>query len=215
MVVFSLTRWSSLIPTGFLVSRRTLDTHGSWIVSCTGLLPCIEQLSNCLPLQFSFPSWVLHPEHITIFGLGSSDFARHYFRNRYYFLFLRVIRCFSSPGSPYYTIDSCNNNITLLMLSSLIRKSTDHGIFASPRSLSQLVTSFFGAMYQGIHLYALRSLIFRCFRIRRIDLILNFVFTRLISEVNCFLRFIRINLSFSLISSLSNLPCTLILKYFL
>ena len=56
------------------------------------------------------------------------------------------------------------------MLSSLIRKSTDHGIFASPRSLSQLVTSFFGAMYQGIHLYALRSLIFRCFRIRRIDL---------------------------------------------
>ena len=26
MVVFSLTRWSSLIPTGFLVSRRTLDT---------------------------------------------------------------------------------------------------------------------------------------------------------------------------------------------
>ena len=87
-----------------------------------------------------------------------------------YFLFLRVIRCFSSPGSPYYTMDSCNNNITLLMLSSLIRKSTDHGIFASPRSLSQLVTSFFGAMYQGIHLYALRSLIFRCFRIRRIDL---------------------------------------------
>ena len=26
MVVFSLTRWSSHIPTGFLVSRRTLDT---------------------------------------------------------------------------------------------------------------------------------------------------------------------------------------------
>ena len=29
MVVFSLTRWSSLIPTGFLVSRRTLDTPSS------------------------------------------------------------------------------------------------------------------------------------------------------------------------------------------
>ena len=33
-------------------------------------------------------------------GLGSCAFARHYLRNRCYFLFLRVLRCFSSPGSP-------------------------------------------------------------------------------------------------------------------
>ena len=33
-------------------------------------------------------------------GLGSCAFARHYLRNRFYFLFLRVLRCFSSPGSP-------------------------------------------------------------------------------------------------------------------
>ena len=32
-------------------------------------------------------------------GLGSCAFARHYLRNRFYFLFLRVLRCFSSPGS--------------------------------------------------------------------------------------------------------------------
>ena len=31
-------------------------------------------------------------------GLGSSAFARHYLRNHCYFLFLRVLRCFSSPG---------------------------------------------------------------------------------------------------------------------
>ena len=30
-------------------------------------------------------------------GLGSSPFARHYLGNHYYFLFLRVLRCFSSP----------------------------------------------------------------------------------------------------------------------
>ena len=71
-----------------------------------------------------------------------------------YFLFLRVIRCFSSPGSPHYTMDSCNDNATLLALCSHIRISTDQGLFAAPRSFSQLVTSFFGAMYQGI----LRSL---------------------------------------------------------
>ena len=32
-------------------------------------------------------------------GLGSSAFARHYLRNHCCFLFLRVLRCFSSPGS--------------------------------------------------------------------------------------------------------------------
>ncbi len=34
-------------------------------------------------------------------GLGSSPFARHYLGNHYYFLFLRVLRCFSSPRSPH------------------------------------------------------------------------------------------------------------------
>ena len=33
-------------------------------------------------------------------GLGYSHFARHYSGNHYCFLFLRVIRCFSSPGLP-------------------------------------------------------------------------------------------------------------------
>jgi hypothetical protein len=34
-------------------------------------------------------------------GLGSSPFARHYLGNHYCFLFLRVLRCFSSPGWLY------------------------------------------------------------------------------------------------------------------
>ena len=78
----------------------------------------------------------------------------------FYFLFLRVIRCFSSPGSLHYAIYSRNDTIILLMVSSLIRISTDQRLFATTRSFSQLVTSFFGAMYQGILLYALCSLIF-------------------------------------------------------
>ena len=67
-----------------------------------------------------------------------------------YFLFLRVLRCFSSPGSPHIPMDSVYDNAILLALSSLIRISTDQRIFAPNRSFSQLVTSFFGAMYQGI-----------------------------------------------------------------
>ena len=91
-----------------------------------------------------------YPTGITTRGLGFSDFARHYFRNHFCFLFLRVLRCFSSPGSPCITIYSLCNNMILLMLSSLIRISTGLWIFAPHRSFSQLVTSFFGATYQGI-----------------------------------------------------------------
>ena len=79
----------------------------------------------------------------------------------FYFLFLRVIRWFSSPGSPRMTMDSSYDSTTLLVLSFLIRTSAGLGSFAAHRSFSQLVTSFFGAMYQGILLYALCSLIFR------------------------------------------------------
>lgn len=45
---------------------------------------------------------------------------------------------------------SVYDNVHLCTLSSLIRISADYRIFASPRSFSQLVTSFFGAMYLGI-----------------------------------------------------------------
>lgn len=38
-------------------------------------------------------------------GLGSFHFARRYSGNRCFFLFLRVLRCFSSPGSPPYVMD--------------------------------------------------------------------------------------------------------------
>ena len=43
-------------------------------------------------------------------GLGSFPFARRYSENRYYFLFLRLLRCFSSAGwlpLGYYRVN-CN-----------------------------------------------------------------------------------------------------------
>ncbi len=39
-------------------------------------------------------------------GLGSSAFARRYLRNHFCFLFLRLLRCFSSPGSLRIPMDS-------------------------------------------------------------------------------------------------------------
>lgn len=49
------------------------------------------------------PFWILPGKPVQILrsvGLGSSPFARHYLGNDYYFLFLRLLRCFSSPGLP-------------------------------------------------------------------------------------------------------------------
>ena len=39
-------------------------------------------------------------------GLGSSPFVRHYLGNLFWFLFLQVLRCFTSLGCPYGTIYS-------------------------------------------------------------------------------------------------------------
>ena len=43
-------------------------------------------------------------------GLASFPFARRYLGNRCYFLFLGVLRCFSSPRALRYTMDSCNDD---------------------------------------------------------------------------------------------------------
>ena len=53
---------------------------------------------------------VLNPKDISIFGLAFSAFARHYSRNLGWFLFLRVLRCFSSPRSPHVTMYSLRDH---------------------------------------------------------------------------------------------------------
>ena len=87
---------------------------------------------------------ILQPQYCrNNIGLGSFAFARHYLRNHYYFLFLRLLRCFSSARSR--SIQHIFN-----MLGCPIRKSTDQLIFANPRSLSQLITSFIASESLGI-----------------------------------------------------------------
>ena len=105
-VVFSLMGWSPLLHTRFHVPRITLDPTMLFPLSYTGLSPSMV----CFSKTFLLDSWVIfvvrHPRWITSPGLGSSCFARHYFRNRVFFLFLQVLRCFSSLRSPlirYFT----------------------------------------------------------------------------------------------------------------
>ena len=74
-------------------------------------------------------------------GLGSFHFARRYFGNRVFFLFLRVLRCFSSPGSPCMAMDSPYSNGGLLRQVSPFRNLRVKGyllLTAAYRSLSRL-----------------------------------------------------------------------------
>ena len=74
-------------------------------------------------------------------GLGSSHFARRYSGNRCFFLFLRVLRCFSSPGSPHAPMDSVHDDGGLLRRVSPFRDLRVNGyllLTAAYRSLSRL-----------------------------------------------------------------------------
>ena len=86
------------------MSRGTLDTAVLTRFSLTGLSPSLAGLSRTVLLTVDVTFAVLTPE-CTHSGLGSSGFARRYSRNRCFFLFLRLLRCFSSPGSLPYVMD--------------------------------------------------------------------------------------------------------------
>ena len=78
-------------------------------VSPTGLSPSLAGLSRTVPLQSEVINAVRTPE-CTHSGLGSFHFARRYFENRVFFLFLRLLRCFSSPGSLRTPMDSVHGD---------------------------------------------------------------------------------------------------------
>ena len=70
----------------------------------TGLSPSSAGFPKTVPVHLRYLVQSITPES-KLPGLGSSAFARRYSRNRCFFLFLWVLRCFSSPGSPAYAMD--------------------------------------------------------------------------------------------------------------
>ena len=81
-----------------------------WILPCSRgfRLRGFHPLRPAFPKPFRYPleslpqsatPECLHP------GLASSHFARRYSGNRFFFLFLALLRCFSSGGSPPYVMD--------------------------------------------------------------------------------------------------------------
>ena len=88
-------------PQGFTCPVVLWSTLESLLVLSTGLLPSTVGLSKPLRLQYLFLNeHIRNPYEENFIGLGSSPFARRYSGNRFFFLLLGVLRCFSSPGSP-------------------------------------------------------------------------------------------------------------------
>ena len=122
------------------MSRGTLDPALLLSVSPTGLSPSLAGLSRTVPLQSEVINAVRTPE-CTHSGLGSFHFARRYFGNRVFFLFLRVLRCFSSPGSLPYVMDWRMDDRGVLCRVSPFRDLRIKGYLLLPeayRSLSRL-----------------------------------------------------------------------------
>ena len=79
-------------------------------------------------------------------GLGCSPFARHYWGNHCLFSFPAGTKMFQFPALASI-IDGC---YLFKVTGCPIRKFTDQGLFAPPRDLSQLITSFIASESQGI-----------------------------------------------------------------
>ena len=129
---------------------------GTFTYTCGFSLP---GLSDTRPVGSRYPGDTTLSGFTVSSGLGCSLFARRYWGNRGCFLFLRVLRCFSSPRSPRTPMDSAHDDPPYGGPGCPIRRSPPQSLFAAKRGLSQLTTSFIASLCQGIPTCALSSLI--------------------------------------------------------
>ena len=102
--VFSLAGWSRRIRAEFLVLRVTQDTTKPCFASITGLSPAMVELSRTFFSRFKYYGVVLQPR-ICIATHAVWALPRSLATTGgiiVYFLFLQVLRCFSSLRSPLH-----------------------------------------------------------------------------------------------------------------
>ena len=122
------------------MSRGTLDPALLLSISDTRLSRFLAGLPRPFSYQLQINYAVLTPKDKSS-GLGSFPFARRYSGNRCFFLFLRVLRCFSSPGSPHAPMCSVHDGGGLLRRVPPFRNRWLKGYLLLPnayRSLSRL-----------------------------------------------------------------------------
>ena len=151
LIVFRLGGWSPLLPTGFHVSRGTLDPSSYFRLRSPGChrlwqrFPSLFSsaifrfLTSSTPDDRSLPVWPLTVSLATTKVIEFSFFSSGY---------LDV----SLPRVPSdEPMDSVHGDWALPQPGSPIRRSPDQSPFAAPRSFSQLIASFIGNQCHGIH----------------------------------------------------------------
>ena len=125
-------------PYSHRVSRVRQYSGYSWLFRLFAyrILTFFDWTSHSIRLVFNNTVRCPNPEGITTLGLASSAFARHYLRNLSWFLFLSLLRCFSSGGSPHIPMYSVYDDRTFLRSDCSIRKSA---VIALTYSSPQLI----------------------------------------------------------------------------
>ena len=119
------------------MSRGTLDPALLLSISDTRLSRFLAGLPRPFSYQLQINYAVLTPKDKSS-GLGSFPFARRYSGNRCFFLFLRLLRCFSSPGSPCIPMDSACSDGGLLRRVSPFRYLRINGYLLLPEAFRSL-----------------------------------------------------------------------------
>ena len=122
-------------PSSHRVSRVRRYSGFRWLLWLFAyrILTFSDWPSHVIRLNQNNTVFCPNPGSITTSGLASSAFARHYLRNLCWFLFLALLRCFSSGGSPHMPMYSAYDDKTFLLPDCSIRKSTDISLtYSSP-----------------------------------------------------------------------------------
>ncbi len=107
--IFSLGGWFPQIPTIY-VYRGTQEFPRAYLFFVYEIFTLYDQPFQTVPLKRCGPTLgsynpSLIPKNLR--GLGYCDFARRYWRNLDWFLFLALLRCFSSGGYLVFRYLSC------------------------------------------------------------------------------------------------------------
>jgi hypothetical protein len=148
-------RWSAQIHTAFHVCRITQELPRAALDFGYGDVTLYVGTFQFLLLSIAVPRrGPTTPETSLRFGL--IRFRSPLLTESILFLFLRLLRCFTSPGIAYCFLTSLltisiaqdggraseTDNDVLPPLGYPIREPPDHSVLTTPRSLSQLIAPF-------------------------------------------------------------------------
>ena len=153
LLVFSLAKWSSRIPAGFLVPRGTqepLRVNSVFVYVAITLFGRLFHAGSTNGTTSTL--WPYDPRRsLRNFGFRLFRFRSPLLSESLLFSFPPGTEMVHFPGfaSPTYVFS--RRYIEFVDVGFPIRRPPDQSLFAAPRSLSQLTTSFIACWRQGIH----------------------------------------------------------------